>query len=79
RKRPYGDPRAELDDYTMVDLTMRYKKLKGNWNFALNIRNLFDVKAFEPSPGPNSSGFISIPNDLPLAGRHFFAEMRYSF
>ena len=79
RKRPYGDPRAELDDYTMVDLTMRYKKLKGNWNFALNIRNLFDVKAFEPSPGPNSSGFISIPNDLPLAGRHFFAEMRHHF
>ena len=79
RKRPYGDPRAELDDYTMVDLTMRYKKLKGNWNFALNIRNLFDVKAFEPSPGPNSSGFISIPGDLPLAGRHFFTEMRYHF
>jgi iron complex outermembrane receptor protein len=80
RRRVYGDPRASLDGYTTVDLTLRRKDIReGHWNLALGVRNLFDDDAREPSRGPTSRGIISIPNDLPLAGRHFFLEMRYQF
>ena len=79
RARAYGDPRPELDDYTTVDLTLRHKDIKAPWNVALIVHNLFDADAYEPSPGPNSSGFISIPNDLPLAGRQWLLELRYKF
>lgn len=80
RKRAYGDPRSPLDNYTTVDLTLRRKDIQDNhWNFAISIRNLFDTDVREPSPGPESGGSISIPNDLPLAGRHYFLELRYRF
>jgi outer membrane receptor protein involved in Fe transport len=79
RARSYGDPRPELDDYATLDLTLRYKNIKEPWNLALSVHNLFDTTAYEPSPGPNSSGFISIPNDLPQAGRQWLLEVRYRF
>jgi iron complex outermembrane receptor protein len=80
RERAYGDPRAAIDDYTTVNLTLRRKNIKhSNWNFALGVRNLFDADAREPSQGPDSNGMISIPNDLPLAGRNYFLELRYRF
>ncbi|MFK5892292.1 MAG: TonB-dependent receptor [Pseudomonadota bacterium] len=80
RKRPFGDPREELDDYTTVDMTLRYKDIKGKkWNMAIGVRNLFDADAREPSPGPDANGIINIPYDLPMAGRSLFAELRYKF
>jgi len=80
RHRVYGDPRPSLDAYTTADLVLRRKDVRnGRWNFALGVRNLFDEDAREPSRGPTSSGIISIPNDLPLAERHFFVELRYRF
>jgi len=80
RKRAFGDPRPPIDDYTTVNLTLRRKDIKqSNWNFAFGVRNLLDADAREPSVGPDSTGMISIPNDLPLAGRHYFLELRYRF
>ncbi|HIE02341.1 MAG TPA: TonB-dependent receptor [Thiotrichaceae bacterium] len=80
RKRAFGDPRTALDDYTTVDLTLRRKDIReGHWNFAMGVRNLLDVDAREPSGGPSSDGIIDIPNDLPLAGRNYFMELRYRF
>lgn len=80
RKRAFGDPRADVDDYTTVDLTLRRKNIrKGDWNFAVGVRNLFDADAREPSDGPSTEGIIKIPNDLPLAGRNYFLELRYSY
>ncbi|MCP4695786.1 MAG: TonB-dependent receptor [Gammaproteobacteria bacterium] len=78
RDRAAGDPRPEIDDYTTVDLTLRRKDLK-NWNFAISVRNLFDEDAREPSPGPDTSGVINVPNDYPMAGRSYFAEISYHF
>jgi len=43
------------------------------------MRNVFDVDAREPSVGPDSSGILKIPNDLPLPGRSAFMEIRYHF
>ena len=81
RDRVAGDPRSEIDDYATVDLTLRYKGLADHWDFAVAVRNLFDEDAREPSngPGPGTGGVVAIPNDLPLAGRSYFVEIRYRF
>jgi outer membrane receptor protein involved in Fe transport len=80
RQRVFGDSRSPVDDYITTDLTLRRKNIrKGHWNFAISVRNLFDVDAREPSLGPDSNGIINIPNDLPLAGRHYWLELRYHF
>jgi len=78
RKRSFGDTRDKVNDYTTVDLTLRYKNIRGgHWNAAVGVRNLFDADVREPSQG--TGGIVNIPNDLPQAGRDFFAELRYSF
>lgn len=70
RKRPSGDARPPVPDYTTLDLTVRhvYHQLE----FAASVRNVLDDDVREPSP---QSGLI--PNDLPQAGRNFFLELRY--
>jgi outer membrane receptor protein involved in Fe transport len=75
RKRPPGDPRADLADYAIVDLTLRRRAIKDHLEIALSARNLFDADAREPSPAPGAF----IPGDLPLAGRSFFGEVRLQF
>lgn len=78
RQRVYGDPRPPLNSYTSVDLTLRQTKIKDHIEFAASIHNLFDANAREPSLGPNPSNPVTaIPNDLPLAGRNFYIELRY--
>lgn len=79
RERVFNDPRETVDDYLLVDLTLRYKGFKGQWDFAAGVRNLFDTDAYEPTRGPDQNGIIGIPGDLPLPGRHYFAELRYYF
>jgi len=80
RKRVFGDTRPDIADYTTVDLTLRYKDIRqGHHYFAIGLRNLFSASAHEPSPGPDTNGIISIPNDLPLAERNWFVEFRYQF
>jgi len=77
RDRVAGDTRAAIDDYSTVDLVIRTERVKRHWEFALSVRNLFDTDRREPSPP--GSPIASIPNDLPLAGRRFLAEMRWHF
>lgn len=76
RKRVAGDTRPDVDDYTTLDMTLRYKKTSNPWEVAAAVRNALNSDRREPSlyalPAP------SIPNDLPLAGRSFFVEFRYS-
>lgn len=79
-RRVYGDPRTPINDYTTVDLTLRRKEIKkGHWNLATSVRNLLDADVRDPSLGPDSSGVINIPNDLPQAGRNYWLELRYRF
>ncbi len=80
RRRSPVDPRAQIDDYTMVHLTLRATNLAANWEFALSGRNIFNVDAREPSSGPEAPVLpISIPGDYPLEGRSLLGEVRYSF
>lgn len=72
RKREPSDTRPDIPDYHTVDLTLRNRKWRGDWDFALTVRNLFDADAREPSPAPGL-----IPNDLPLAPRELRFELRH--
>lgn len=79
RKRAFNDPRPPVDDYTTVDVALHYQPQKSHWNVGLNIRNLFDADIREPTPGPNSTGVIAIPYDLPMEGRNFSIDVTYRF
>ena len=79
RERSAGDPRDPVDDYTLVDVTVRRRPGGGgNWELALVARNLFDADAREPTaPKPPLAPAGFIPGDLPLAGRSYLLEARY--
>jgi iron complex outermembrane receptor protein len=77
RGRTDNDPRPPVGDYTWVDMTLRRKQLLEHWEVAFSVRNLFDVNARDPSLMGRTAA--AIPNDLPLAGRSFFGEIRFNF
>lgn len=75
RERAANDTRDNIDDYTLVNMTLRRSKFsfgdgQKNWEIAASIKNLFDKNAYDPSNG-------SIPDDYPLNERRFYAEIRY--
>jgi iron complex outermembrane receptor protein len=80
RQRVDGDPRSKLEGYAIVDLTLRRTRMLNRLEFAFSVRNLFDQDAREPSRADFRvpAGSL-IPGDFPLAGRSFFAEVRYRF
>ncbi|MCP3662281.1 MAG: TonB-dependent receptor [Gammaproteobacteria bacterium] len=80
RPRAENDPRADISDYTLVDLVVRNTRGLHNWQLALGVRNLFDKTVYEPSPAePGLPAGAFIPDDYPLAGRSFYAEAQYKF
>ncbi len=73
RQRPEGDTRSAIADYTMTDLTLRYRGGKtGGVELGIGIQNLFDTEAREPFN-------TTLPNDWPLAGRSLWGDVRYRF
>ncbi|MDH4231865.1 MAG: TonB-dependent receptor, partial [Nitrospirota bacterium] len=72
RHRAADDTRPDIADYDIVNLTLRRKNILNHWDFAPAVRNLFDEDAREPGP-------TSIPDDYPMEGRNFWAELRYTF
>lgn len=72
RKRPPGDMRQEIPDYTSLDLTLRTPRSKSGWDFSASVFNLFNADIREPSM--TSSGIIY---DLPMPGRTFWLQARY--
>jgi outer membrane receptor protein involved in Fe transport len=79
RHRTANDPREPVKDFVNVDLSLHYAKPKSPWHLTLTIRNLFDADVREPTPGPDESGMIKIPYDLPMPGFNYFLEFRYNF
>lgn len=71
RLRRSNDSRPPVTDYALTDTTLRYIDVK-NWEFAVSIRNLFDVDAREYTGA-------SIVDDLPLPERSIYLEMIYQF
>ena len=72
RKRAATDTRDEINDYTLVDMTLRRTNIFNNWEFALSAHNLFDRDAWEPSNG-------IIPDDYPITGRSIYGEISFKY
>ncbi|MCF6355681.1 MAG: TonB-dependent receptor [Candidatus Polarisedimenticolaceae bacterium] len=78
RKRPAGENRDKLDNFTIIDLTLRTMTHDRSWEFALSARNLFDKQAFEWGDSPTNA-FGAVLGDYELQGRSVYAEMSYHF
>lgn len=72
RQRAATDLRADVSDYTLLNVTLRRKKITPNLDASLALRNLTDEDAREPSSG-------EIADDYPLESRSIWLELRYSF
>lgn len=73
RERPASDSRPKIPDYTSVNLTLRTIPKKAGWDFSASVYNLFNADIREPTKA--SSGIIY---DLPMPGRTFWFQARYS-
>jgi iron complex outermembrane receptor protein len=71
RMREPGDARAQVPDYTLVNLALRREKLAEDWEASAGVYNLFNRKAWEPTF--KSAGMIS---DLPLPGRTIYIQLQ---
>jgi len=76
RARAYNDARAEIDDYTMVNLAIRKTDIADHWDITVKVSNVFDVDIFEPSP---SEVRLFVPGDYPMPGRSYYATAKYRF
>lgn len=74
RQRATGDNRPAIEDYQLINLTLRRKGIAKRWDVALAVRNLLDEDIREPSPNPGL-----IPNDYPMESRAFYGEVRLQF
>lgn len=76
RQRSADDDRGDIDDYTLVNLTLGCQCFTPKLNLSLAMKNAFDSNADEPSP-------IEVqpanPGDYPLEGRSVFFSADYSF
>jgi iron complex outermembrane receptor protein len=83
RHRAAGDTRAEVPNYTTVDLSLRVPVASGRWMFSAAVRNLFDADVRQPSlysPAARQDLPTSqLPDDLPMAGRSFQLQASYRF
>lgn len=77
RERVDGDARSDIDDYDIFDVTLRTNTFSNRWELALSARNLFNKRAFEPTP--NGAFGAAIPGDLPLAKRSVWGELRFYY
>lgn len=77
RRRAFGDARSQLDDYTIVDMSLRRLHLLKGLDVSFSAKNLFDEDARE---GSATSGlFTAIPGDLPLPGRSINMDLKLHF
>jgi iron complex outermembrane receptor protein len=81
RNRASGvdDFRSDVDNYALVDLTVRRKSLWGKVDIAVIVKNLFDEDAREPSLAGGVGVPVPIEDDLPLAGQQILGEIRYHY
>jgi len=69
-ERAQGDDRSAIDDYNIVNITLRRENFTKNWELAASIKNLFNNDAREPSSG-------AISDDYRLNSRRAYIELRY--
>ena len=80
RHREDGDPRDDIDDYNLVNLTLRRKNIANHFEWAIAVRNLFNEDAREPSPYASAApAGAYIPNDYPMESRAIWTEVKIHF
>jgi iron complex outermembrane receptor protein len=79
RKREPGDPRQEIDDYQLVNALAGYQAMGGNLELSVQVRNLLDENAHEPSPAAEVPEGSLIPDDFALEERCFTLRLQYRF
>lgn len=72
RGRPVDDVRGQIADYTLVDITLRYRPRRSSWAAGLSVFNLFNQEARDASDPPGQDR-----SDHRLPGRGVFVEVRY--
>jgi iron complex outermembrane receptor protein len=80
RNRAEGDPRASIDDYTVINLAMNStsKDSKISWSFG--VKNLTDEESSEPSPFEATLPTGSfMPDDFPNSSRMVYATGQVKF
>jgi outer membrane receptor protein involved in Fe transport len=79
RSREPGDPREEIDDYALANLSLERRRIAGRLDLGLRVRNLFDQHAAEPSPTEAVPAGSLMPDDFPLEERsvHLTARLRF--
>ena len=83
RRRVTGDTRPQVPDYTTFDLALHNTREKGQWDFAVTGRNLFNATALEPTLYVAAPGNLltyptaAIPGDLPVAPRSLWLQVTY--
>lgn len=75
RKRPPGDARPDVPDYSSVDLTLRRRRGAGHWEWMATVRNAFDADVREAGPGQGGAA----TSDLPMAPRAVYVQLAYGF
>ena len=80
KKREQGDPRDELDSYTLVNLALTSMPKSGGFRWQIGVNNLTDEEYADPSPfaaGIPSGSFM--PDDFPAEGRQAYVLGQYTF
>lgn len=80
QKREQGDPRDELDSYTLVNLALTSMPKSGGFRWQIGVNNLTDEEYADPSPfaaGIPSGSFM--PDDFPAEGRQAYVLGQYTF
>ena len=71
RERAVGDLRADIDDYTLLNLTLNRKNILPQLDLAFAVRNAANADAREPSSG-------TITDDYPLDSRSLWLSLNYT-
>lgn len=72
RPRANGDQRDDIEDYTLVNLSLNRKNIWHDVSLSLQVKNVFDTDAKEPSSP-------TIPKDYPLESRSLWVGLKYEF
>ena len=72
RIRDEADIRKNLDDYSLINMTLRRNNIAKHWGIGASIKNLLDEDIRQPSDG-------KIADDYPMNQRSAFIELNYNF
>jgi len=72
RQRTENDSREEINDYSLVNMTLRRKNITKHIDWDFSVRNIFNNDIREPTTS-------NMPNDIPMESRAIYAELIYHF